>query len=36
MRAPKELFSRVGVNVEIEGETKPALVADWLALTYFV
>jgi acyl dehydratase len=36
MRKPKELFTRVGVHVEIEGETKPALVADWLALTYFV
>jgi acyl dehydratase len=36
MRGPKELFTRVGVSVEIEGETKPALVADWLALTYFV
>jgi acyl dehydratase len=36
LRAPKELFTRVGVNVEIEGEAKPALVADWLALTYFV
>jgi acyl dehydratase len=36
MRADKEMFTRVGVNVEIEGETKPALVADWLALTYFV
>lgn len=35
-RKPKELFTRVGVHVEIEGETKPALVADWLALTYFV
>jgi len=34
-RKPKELFTRVGVSVEIEGETKPALVADWLALTYF-
>jgi acyl dehydratase len=36
MRKPKEMFTRVGVSVEIEGETKPALVADWLALTYFV
>ncbi|MDB5631332.1 MAG: MaoC-like dehydratase [Tardiphaga sp.] len=36
MRAPKEMFTRVGVNVEIEDETKPALVADWLALTYFI
>ncbi|MDB5620099.1 MaoC family dehydratase [Tardiphaga sp.] len=36
LRKPKELFTRVGVSVEIEGESKPALVADWLALTYFV
>jgi acyl dehydratase len=36
MRTPKEMFTRVGVHVEIEGATKPALVADWLALTYFV
>ena len=34
-RKPKELFTRVGVSVEIEGGAKPALVADWLALTYF-
>ena len=36
LRKPTELFTRVGVSVEIEGESKPALVADWLALTYFV
>jgi acyl dehydratase len=36
LRKPKELFTRVGVSVEIEGGAKPALVADWLALTYFV
>ena len=35
LRKPKELFTRVGVSVEIEGGAKPALVADWLALTYF-
>ena len=35
LRKPTELFTRVGVSVEIEGEPKPALVADWLALTYF-
>jgi acyl dehydratase len=35
MRAPKELLARTSVTVEIEGEAKPALVADWLGLTIF-
>ena len=35
MRAPDELLSRTSVSVEIEGESKPALVADWLGLVYF-
>ncbi|HET6839520.1 MAG TPA: MaoC family dehydratase [Bradyrhizobium sp.] len=35
LRKPAELLSRTNVTVEIEGETKPALVADWLALIYF-
>lgn len=35
MRSPKELLARTGVTVEIEGEDKPALVADWLGLTVF-
>jgi acyl dehydratase len=34
-RKPKELFTRIAASVEIEGEAKPALVADWLGLTYF-
>ena len=34
LRSPKELQSRTNVTVEIEGETKPALVADWIGLTY--
>ncbi len=34
-RSPKELLSRTNVVVEIEGETKPALVADWLGLLFF-
>jgi len=34
-RKPKELLSRTNVTVEIEGEAKPALVADWLGLIYF-
>jgi hypothetical protein len=29
------LFTRTAVSVEIEGESKPALVADWLGLVYF-
>jgi acyl dehydratase len=35
IRKPKELQSRANVTVEIEGEEKPALVADWLSLIYF-
>ena len=35
LRKPKELLSRTAVTVEIEGEEKPALVADWLGLIYF-
>ena len=35
LRKPKELQSRTNVTVEIEGEPKPALVANWLGLIYF-
>jgi len=35
MRGPNELLSRTSVSVEIDGETKPALAADWLGLLYF-
>jgi acyl dehydratase len=35
LRKPKELLSRTNVTVEIEGEAKPALVAEWLGLIYF-
>jgi acyl dehydratase len=35
LRKPTELLSRTNVTVEIEGEEKPALVADWLGLIYF-
>jgi len=35
LRKPTELMSRTSVSVEIEGETKPALAADWLGLIYF-
>ena len=35
LRKPKELQSRTNVTVEIEGEAKPALVANWLGLIYF-
>lgn len=34
LRKPKELQSRTSVSVEIEGEEKPALVADWIGLLY--
>ncbi len=35
LRKPRELQSRTNVSVEIEGEEKPALVADWIGLIYF-
>jgi len=35
LRKDKELQSRTHVTVEIEGEDKPALVADWIGLIYF-
>jgi acyl dehydratase len=35
LRKPNELISRTNVSVEIEGEEKPALVADWIGLIYF-
>ena len=35
LRKSKELQSRNNVTVEIEGEDKPALVADWIGLIYF-
>ena len=35
LRKPTELQSRTNVTVEIEGEDRPALVADWLGLIYF-
>jgi acyl dehydratase len=35
LRKPTELQSRTNVTVEIEGEDKPAIVADWIGLIYF-
>jgi acyl dehydratase len=35
LRKPTELQSRTHVTVEIEGEPKPAIVADWLGLIFF-
>ena len=35
LRKPTELLSRTNVTVEIEGEDKPAIVADWIGLIYF-
>jgi acyl dehydratase len=35
LRKASELQSRTNVTVEIEGEEKPALVADWIGLIYF-
>jgi acyl dehydratase len=36
LRKPNELQTRTNVTVEIEDEDKPALVAEWLGLIYFV
>ena len=35
LRKPKELLSRTNVTVEIEGEEKPALIAEWI-MQFFV
>src|SRR5262252_721049 len=35
LRKPTELQSRTNVTIEIDGEDKPALVADWIGLSYF-
>ena len=35
LRKPTELQSRTNVTVEIEGEERPALVADWIGLIFF-
>jgi acyl dehydratase len=35
LRKPGELLSRTAVSVEIEGEKRSALVADWLAVLRF-
>ena len=35
LRKENELLSRTSVTVEIEGEDRPALVADWIGLIYF-
>jgi acyl dehydratase len=35
LRKPGELLSKTGVSVEIEDESKPALAAEWLGLTFF-
>jgi acyl dehydratase len=32
-RAPGQLLSTVGVNLEIESETTPAAIAEWLVMT---
>lgn len=34
-RAANELLARTNTTLEIEGEAKPALVADWLGLHFF-
>ena len=35
LRNPNELQSRTSVTIEIEGEEKPALAAEWIGLIYF-
>lgn len=34
-KTPKDALMRYEVAVEIEGEDKPALIADWLTMSYF-
>ena len=33
LRSPTQYRSVYGVTVEVEGQAKPALVADWLSVT---
>ena len=33
-RGPKEFMTKTQATIEIEGSDKPALVADWLGITY--
>lgn len=33
-RMPGQWLAKLGVTIEIEGETRPAVIADWLALQY--
>lgn len=35
-RGPKEFLSKSEVTVEIEGSAKPALIAEWLGISYLV
>jgi acyl dehydratase len=35
LRKPTELQSHTSITIEIEGEEKPALAADWIGLIYF-
>jgi acyl dehydratase len=35
VRGPKEFMSRSEVAVEIEGSDRPALIAEWLGISYF-
>lgn len=35
MKSPKEMLARTNTTLEIEGEPKPALVADWLGMHFF-
>ncbi len=35
MKSPKELLARTATTLEIENESKPALIADWLGLHFF-
>ena len=33
-RGPKEFMTKTQATIEIEGSDKPALIADWLGITY--
>jgi len=35
VKSPQEMLARTNTTLEIEGEPKPALIADWLGLHFF-
>lgn len=33
-RVPGQWLAQIGITIEVDGESKPAVIADWLALQY--